>query len=93
MGDLRSDIEGTEGRLRYLANQASYSTITITYYKSIPTQTAFGNKFKDGFFSGWDGFVWFLVGLVNIWPFIVVIILIIFLGRRWWKKRKLRIKK
>jgi len=91
IGDLRSDIEGTEGKLRYLANQASYSTVSISYYKSIPTQTAFGNKFKDGFSSGWDNFVWFLVGLVNIWPFILSITIIVYLLRRWWKRLKAKI--
>jgi len=88
IGELRSDIEATEGQLRYLTNQASYSTVNITYYKSIPTQTAFGNKFKNGFFSGWDHFVWFLVGLVNMWPFLLIAALLVYLFKRWRQGRK-----
>lgn len=88
MGELRADIEGTEGRLRYLDNQSVYSTISITYYKSVPKQTAFTNKFKEGFSNGWQNFVWFIVGLVNIWPFVLFITILILLLRRWWKRRK-----
>lgn len=88
IGDLRADIEGTEGRLQYLNNQSVYSTISITYYKSIPKQTAFTNKFKEGFSNGWQNFMWFLVALVNIWPFMLVIGIAFFLLKRWWQRRK-----
>jgi len=88
IGDLRADIEGTEGRLQYLNNQSAYSTISITYYKSIPKQTAFTNKFKEGFSNGWQNFMWFLVGLVNIWPFILAISIAFFLLKRWWQRRR-----
>lgn len=88
IGDLRADIEGTEGRLQYLNNQSVYSTISITYYKSIPKQTAFTNKFKEGFSNGWQHFMWFIVGLVNIWPFILVMSVLIFLLRHRWQRRK-----
>lgn len=88
IGDLRADIEGTEGRLQYLNNQSVYSTISVTYYKSIPKQTAFTNKFKEGFSNGWQNFMWFLVGLVNMWPFLLVIGIAFFLLKRWWRRRK-----
>ncbi|WP_105000503.1 DUF4349 domain-containing protein [Aureicoccus marinus] len=72
INSLRSDIESMEGRLNYLKNQVSLSSIQITYYKETPKVTAFGKEFSNGFRSGWRNLVWFLVGLVNIWPFLLL---------------------
>lgn len=87
VGQLRSEIESIEGRLKYLENQVSLSTLTITFYQEIPNETEFGNKFKNGFTNGWDNLIWFFVLLVNIWPFIIVAILLS-LGFKVWGKSK-----
>ena len=89
IGELRADIESIEGRLQYLKNQSSFSTITITYYKHAPTSIAYGNKFLEGFSNGWNNLLWFLVGLINIWPFILIVIGSIVLIKLWWKKKRL----
>lgn len=72
IGQLRSEIESIEGRLKYLQDRVSFSTLTMTFYESIPNQTAFGQKFKSSFRNGWDNLVWFFVALTNIWPFILI---------------------
>ncbi|MEH6305313.1 DUF4349 domain-containing protein [Olivibacter sp. CPCC 100613] len=90
LADVRAEIESIEGRLRYLANQSAYSTLSITYYKTIPKQIAFGQKFKQGFANGWQNFIWFTVGLINIWPFLLLVSIGIFFTRRWLHKRKMR---
>lgn len=87
IGQLRSEIESIEGRLQYLQNRVSFSTLTMTFYESIPEDNAFAQKFKEGFRNGGDNLVWFFVGLVNIWPFILMGIALI-LGIRWYRKRK-----
>ncbi len=87
IGQLRSEIESIEGRLNYLKSKISLSTLTITFYQSIPNETEFGNKFKNGFKSGWNNLIWFFVFLTNIWPFILIGILLIF-GIKKWRKRK-----
>ena len=87
IGQLRSEIESIEGRLNYLKSKVSLSTLTMTFYQSIPNETEFGNKFKNGFKSGWDNLIWFFVFLTNIWPFILIGIGLIF-GIKMWKKRK-----
>ena len=46
IGELRSDIESIEGRLKYLQNRVSFSTLTMTFYETIPNETEFGQKFK-----------------------------------------------
>lgn len=88
INSLRSDIESMEGRLNYLRNQVGLSTVHITYYKENPKAVAFGQKFSQGFRSGWTNLVWFLVGLVNIWPFLILLGLGIFGLRRYLNKRK-----
>jgi len=88
INSLRSDIESMEGRLNYLKNQVSLSSIQITYYKETPKVTAFGKEFSNGFRSGWRNLVWFLVGLVNIWPFLLIIGLFIFGFSRYLRKKR-----
>ncbi|MEY2924197.1 MAG: hypothetical protein RLZZ337_745 [Bacteroidota bacterium] len=65
---LRSDIESFEGRLKYLENQVSLSTLTIDYYKSIKQDNRFWAKVKSGFGNGWDFLLTILLGIINVWP-------------------------
>lgn len=78
MAQLRSDIESIEGRLKFLQSQVSLSTLSFTFYEMVPGQTAFGQKFKTGFKNGWDNLIWFFVFLVNLWPFVLIIIIVIY---------------
>lgn len=87
IGQLRSEIESIEGRLKYLQNKVSFSTLTMTFYESIPNQTEFGPKIKNGFRNGWDNLIWFFVVLTNIWPFILIGLGLI-IGIRLYSKRK-----
>jgi len=87
IGQLRSEIESIEGRLTYLQNQVSFSTLTMTFYESIPNQTEFGQKFKNGFRNGWDNLIWFFVVLTNVWPFLLFGLGLI-IGIRLYRKRK-----
>lgn len=87
IGQLRSDIESIEGRLKYLQDRVSFSTLTMTFYESIPNQTEFGQKFNNGFRNGWDNLIWFFVVLTNIWPFILIGLGLI-IGIRLYRKRK-----
>ena len=88
IGQLRSEIESIEGRLKYLESKVSLSTLTMTFYQTVPNETKFGNKFKNGFKNGWDNLIWFFVYLTNIWPFILIVIGVILGIRMWGKKNK-----
>ncbi|MET2986612.1 DUF4349 domain-containing protein [Aureibaculum conchae] len=88
IGQLRTDIESIEGRLNYLKNQVSLSTLTLTFYETTTLGNEFGRKFKDGFKNGWDNLIWFFVFLTNIWPFIILFIAIIFLIKYLRKRKK-----
>lgn len=81
VGELRSDIESTEGRLKFLQNKVSFSTLTVRIYERITERTEFSHKFKNGFINGWENLILFFVFLVNIWPFVILIIGILILIR------------
>src|SRR5690606_32101401 len=88
LGDLRAEIESFEGRLKYLNNQVSYSTLHVRVYERLSGQTEFGRKFKNGFNNGWVNLILFFVLLVNIWPFIIIIIGVVFIIKIFRRKRK-----
>ena len=87
LGTLRGDIESIEGRLNVLKSQVAFSTLTITFYKTISSETGFKKLFKNGFQKGWESFVWFFVFLVNVWPFILLLIVIIIAFNIWRNKK------
>lgn len=87
IGELRADIESIEGRLNYLKNQVSFSTLTMTFYENIPHQTEFGRKFNNGFRNGWNNLILFFVMLTNIWPFILLGLLVV-VGLKFYKTKK-----
>lgn len=88
LGNIRADIESMQGRLNYLQDQVSLSTLTITYYETVSDQDAFGRRVGEGLGKGWDNLKDFMVGLVNIWPFILLIFAALVLWRRRRKKAR-----
>lgn len=88
IGELRSEIESFEGRLKFLTNQVTLSTLTVRVYETVSTQTEFGKQFRSGFINGWENLILFFVLLVNIWPFILIIIGVIILFRILRKRKR-----
>lgn len=89
LGKLRSDIESTEGRLKYLQNQVSFSTLSITFYKQIAAnEDSFIGKISKAFKTGFENIKDFFLYLIHIWPFIIILFILFFYVR----KRRLRTK-
>jgi len=93
LSNIREEIEAKQGRLQYLQNQVSMSTVTIDFYKTTAetgiTQS-YGQKMKNAFQGGWNGISVFFLGILYIWPlFLLAIIVVIFL-RIFLKNRKLK---
>ncbi len=79
---LREEIESTEGRLRYLKDQVSLSTLSIIFYQEIESERPgfeFLEKAGNGFNNGFEGLLWFFIGLINVWPFLLFVGLITWL--------------
>jgi hypothetical protein len=73
LNNVRSDIESMEGRQNYLRNQVAYSTLNLSFFLTTGTTYGFGHKIASSFKNGWDMLLVFLVGLMNLWPFIIIL--------------------
>jgi len=92
--NIEEEIESTEGRLRYLNDQVSFSKLTLILtqeknytYKPQHTRNFF-ERLKESLHKGWKGFVGFLLLMVRIWPFWILAIVGWMLYRRFKKRRK-----
>lgn len=76
---IQEEIEATQGRLNYLTNKVSLSTIQVTLYETVIykkepknyTKT-FLTKLKNGFSYGWKIIENMLIGLVHVWPLLLI---------------------
>jgi hypothetical protein len=84
---IREDIESAEGQLKRIDDQVALSTLEVTYYIRLNESPEFARYFHRGLGNGWENLVWFCVGLLNIWPFILIVILLIG-GFRFRRNRK-----
>lgn len=88
IASVRSEIESMEGRLNYLKNQVSFSTLNVSYYQIVGTDFGFASKFVDALGKGWDNLLSFLIVLMNLWPFILLISAITWGVNRWRARKK-----
>lgn len=90
---IQEEIESKEGRLRFLKDQVAMSTLNLEIYQQIAYQRepdvfteSFWSKLLAGLKNGWELLVDIFIGLVNIWP-LVLIGGLFFWKRRWiWGK-------
>jgi hypothetical protein len=90
---LQEEIEAKEGRLTYLKNKVSMSTINLEIYQrvafaSVPDiyEEPYLAKVKDAFSNGWTIVTMMSLFLINIWP-LAVIGIAIFASRKWWRTK------
>ena len=79
---IQEEIEAREGRLRYLANKSSMSTIDLSVYSKInpqplstakaPYLTALIGKLKNGFWNGIQIIEVVVLILLNFWPILIL---------------------
>lgn len=87
IGKLRSEIESIEGRFNYLKNRVGFSTVNITFYEKVAGGNKYSSKFTDAFRNGWEGLIFFFIGMVNAWPFLIILTVGLYFLRRWLKRR------
>lgn len=99
---IREEIEAVEGRLNFLKNKVGLSTIQIDIYQdakyiqeevktnnySSSSDWSFGEKIVDSVSAGWNGILWFLVGLLYFWPLLLSGGIVFWLLRRRLKRKK-----
>jgi len=91
---LEEEIESTTGRLKYLSDLVDYSTLDLTIskkkeFKYNPVnRDKFSERIKQSLSKGWYGFVDFMLFIIKIWPFWILVTLIIYFWRKLKKKKK-----
>ncbi len=91
LSKIREEIEAKQGRLKYLNNKVSLSTINIEFYKLTAESgvtVSYGAKMWNAVKSGFNGTSLFFLGILHIWPFIIIIILVFFFIKRWIRKKQ-----
>jgi hypothetical protein len=91
LAEIREEIEAKEGQLKYMQSQVSMSTVSIEMYTNNPSESgvtvSYGGKIWNEIKSGFNGLSSFLLGIISVWPFIIIFVLLfIFIKRRFKKK-------
>lgn len=91
---IRSEIEGIEGRLRYLEKAVAYSTLNIRMYQFIakanylPPRVSFFRRAFASLKQGINIFAEVIIAVLNAWLFIFIAVIISLFARWMIFKRK-----
>ena len=87
---IQEEIESVEGRLKYLSNQVSLSTVNLTIYQRVKYSPqpdvyheSFGSRVLSKLKGGWELLQGIVLFLINIWP------LLILFGLFFWQRRRI----
>jgi biopolymer transport protein ExbD len=80
--DVRTDIERMEAGLKSMSDRIAYSSVDVTFYEPVVTDFGFASKFVHSLSNGWENLLVVLVGLANIWPFLILLTAIAYWMRR-----------
>lgn len=86
LGNVRSEIESMEARMKSMRDQVAMSALTITCSKEQALAERFSPKFGVAFKEGWNNLLRFTVALTNLWPFVVLTVALLW----WWRRRRAR---
>jgi len=91
LSEIREEIEAKEGRLKYLKNRVALSTVNLSFYKTLAHESgatvSYGTKIWNAIKSGFNGISSFFIWLIGVWPFIAILVALIYLIRKRFKKK------
>ncbi len=76
---IEEEIDSKKGRLKYLDDKVQFSTIQLElseYVEMESTGNSFLDKIKSAFQNGFQLLLNIIIGLVNLWPILLLIVLI-----------------
>lgn len=86
---IQVEIESGEGRVQYLTHSSVFSTIQLTYYQVLnssaiekDTKPSFGQKLVEGLKTGWSMVSELFIGIVTIWPLLLLTLFIVILYKK-----------
>jgi len=92
---ITEEIEAKEGRLRFLNDQVSFSTINLQLFQKVEFQNepkvyekSFFAKTTDALQDGWEIVTGIFYGLLRIWPIVIMVSLVL-----WRRKALMRLLK
>jgi hypothetical protein len=92
LSSIREEIEAKQAQLNYLEHQVSMSTVSIEMYTETAsgnsTTVSYGSKIWNAIVSGFNGISSFFIGILHIWPFILILAVVYFFVKRRIKKNK-----
>ena len=92
LANIREEIEAKQGRLKYLQSQVSLSTLHVEFYEITELKKAASQTYLSRLWravkGGFDGLGNFFIGLVYLWPYLLIASLVGLLINRFIKKRK-----
>lgn len=95
INEIQEEIESATGRIEYLGHASAFSTINLTFYQVLNPQAkstdnpSYGSKIAEAFKTGWNWVADLFVGLISIWPFFILILIVLLLLKRIkWAKLK-----
>lgn len=92
---ITEEIEAKEGRLRFLQDKVSQSTITLEIYQKVDYKSepetfekGFFTKAKDSLATGWEIILEGLLFALRIWPLLIVAMILIVWRKKWFRKKQ-----
>lgn len=88
LNEQRTEIESIEGRFKFMQHEVANNLLHITISETKTATSGFFGRTLKAFSNGWSIFVHFLIGLLTLWPFILVGFVIWFISRRYFRHKK-----
>ncbi len=92
---VQEEIEVQEGRLRYLKDQISMSTINLQLYQEVEVKNqpnlykdTFARKVGNALGDGWRLVQFLALGILSLWPIVIILALIIWQRKRIFRRKK-----
>ncbi len=91
LNEIQEEMESASGRVNYLSHQSAFSTINLTFYQPLPgfvptnNTPGFLSRTTEAFKNGFNFIAELIIGLISIWPLVLLIFVAWFL----WKRRTL----
>jgi len=92
--EIRTSIDSTQGTLNYLSRQVAYSTLEVNFYSEQTPQysgATAGDRLSASLKGGWELLQALFFGVINIWPLVIVAVIVYMVVKKWRAKRKLRV--
>lgn len=91
LSEIREEIEAKEGRLKYIENKVSMSTLDINFYKPVAqgskATVSYGGRIGNAIVSGFNGISNFFISLLGFWPVIATLVVLFILIRKRFKRK------